>query len=64
MVLSTDMKYHFEITQKFKTEIEKHGFDKENRTAGKQGERSINGADPTEVNFILKITNEASFFRI
>ena len=49
MVLSTDMKYHFEITQKFKGEIEKVGVDKENRT---KGEKSLNGADPTEVSIL------------
>ena len=42
MILSTDMKYHFEIAQKFKTEVEKSGIDKENRTGGSRGEHSIN----------------------
>jgi hypothetical protein len=47
MILSTDMKYHFEITQKFKSEVEKSNFNKENQ---KHTKKSINGADKSEVN--------------
>lgn len=50
MILSTDMKYHFEITQKFKKEAEKFNFDKENRLAGSKGDRSINCPEILEVN--------------
>jgi hypothetical protein len=49
MILSTDMKYHFEITKKFKSEVEKSGLDKENRTGAFRAGRSLNGADNNEV---------------
>lgn len=49
MILSTDMKYHFEITQKFKSEAENFNFDKENRMTSSKGERSINCAEILEV---------------
>jgi hypothetical protein len=54
MVLSTDMKYHFEITQKFKSETEKTYYDKENQ---KGRTKSINGADLSEVPYIFRFEN-------
>lgn len=49
MILSTDMKYHFEITQKFQSEAEKSYLDKENRASWSRAERSINCPELLEV---------------